>query len=67
MNKSKWVIMLIVGAIVLIAGIGALSYQSQEVRGLLLFFGGLGLLIVLAALLVTPLCLLIVKYFKKHI
>lgn len=66
MNKSKWVVALIIGAIILIAGIRVLLHQSQEIRGLLIFFGGIGLLIIIAALLVTPLCLLIVKYLKKH-
>lgn len=67
MKKNKWVVALIIGAIALFAVIGTLLYQSHKARGLLLFFGGLGLLIIISAILVTPLCLLIVKYFKRHV
>lgn len=65
MKRKRWIIPAII-FLLIIAGTAVYVYPQQELRSSLIFFGLLGFILILGALLVVPLCLLLVKYFKNR-
>lgn len=65
MKRKRWMIPTIV-FLLTIAGTAAYVCLHQELRSSLIFFGLLGFILILGALLVVPLCVLLVKYFKNR-
>lgn len=66
MNVKRKKYILVIGAILLVAAIIFHFCLPQEIQGIVLFFGGLGIVLLVGALLVVPICLLLVKYFQKR-
>lgn len=65
MKRKRWILPAVI-LLLTIAGTAAYVCPHQELRGSLIFFGLLGLILISGALLVVPLCLLLVKYFKNR-
>lgn len=57
---------LVMGVILLVAAIILRFCLPREIQAIVLFFGGLGIVLIVGVLLVVPICLLLVKYFQKR-
>lgn len=66
MNVKRNTIILIIGIILLASAIILRYFMPREVQSIVLFFGGLGVVLIIGVLLMVPFCLLLVKYFLKR-
>lgn len=65
MNAKRKTLLLCTGILLLLVAIAVYYYLPKESQACALFFGSLGLILVIGVLLVIPLCLLLVRYFQK--
>lgn len=66
MNVKRDMVILIIGIILLASAIILRYFMPREVQSIVLFFGGLGGVLIIGVLLMVPFCLLLVKYFTKR-
>lgn len=66
MNVKRDMVILIIGIILLASAIILRYFMPREVQSIVLFFGGLGVVLIIGVLLMVPFCLLLVKYFTKR-